>query len=104
MKKLKKKEPTPSIIAIAWYWPEQWQELLHVSEDRDKIENTFEEWQELAEKRCIQLLNHGYAPYKIDVDINKLVEWCKNKGMKIDGEARALYAAAQMQILFNKYH
>lgn len=103
MKKLKKKESDIKILACAWYWPEQWKQLIMVSEDREDLENTYEEWHEQAEKTCIELIKNGCAPYKIDVDISKLVEWCKKEGIPINGEARAFYAAQQFKLLYEKY-
>jgi len=54
--KLKKRKITKETAtlkaAVAWYKPNQWQRqrLREISEDRDEIEGTYEEWQALAEK------------------------------------------------------
>ncbi len=39
-----------SQVGIAWYRPEQWARLLEISEDRDDLETTWEEWRREVER------------------------------------------------------
>jgi len=43
-------QPMPVVAGYAWYRPEQWELLRAVSADRDKLEETHEEWAANAEK------------------------------------------------------
>ena len=53
----KKKIPAMLKAAVAWYKPEQWSRLREISVDRDQLEETYGEWQLLAE----QFLNNFAA-------------------------------------------
>ncbi|MHB8791147.1 MAG: hypothetical protein ACYDBT_14865 [Desulfobulbaceae bacterium] len=50
MKKGKTKETATLKAAVAWYKPDQWRRLREISEDRDRLEETYGEWQILAKK------------------------------------------------------
>ena len=83
--------------AIAWYKPEQWDLLLKVSEDKDKLEATHSEWERTAEKTLERFSKKGMHFMKVLVDVNDLVKWCKSKKISVNGEARAEYAAVRMR-------
>ena len=79
--------------AIAWYKPEQWALLKAYSADKDKLEDTFEEWAEHAEQQFEGLKKSGLKMHKVVIDIDALVSWCKERDLPINGESRSKYAA-----------
>ena len=92
-----KKNVSDMPIAFAWYRPEQWALLKTYSIDKEEIEDTFAEWVEHAERSYKEYENSGLNMHKILIDIDALVEWCKEVDMPVDGEARSKYAAKLMK-------
>ena len=84
-------------LGVAWYRKEQWERLRSVSSDRDGLETTFEEWEEMAKRRFNELRIAGQTVEKVDVDVEELVIWCKGRGMEIDGKARSRFAAERLR-------
>ena len=73
--------PTP--VGVAWYQPDQWQKLLAVSVDHDKLEDTYEEWRQEAERVIQELRRQGLNIVKVDVHVDELVAWCRKKNMPV---------------------
>ena len=42
-------------LALAWYRQDQWQLLLDYSTDSDRLERTYQEWLEHAEKKVNEM-------------------------------------------------
>lgn len=80
-------------LSIAWYKPEQWQRLLEVSVDSDRLEKTFGEWQIFAEKAMEDFAARGSFPIKVVVDVEELLAWCNENGLPVNGESRSQYTA-----------
>ena len=95
MKKHRNKEKT--VVGIAWYRPEQWKLLREVSADVKNLEETHSEWMAEANKTLAILKQQGVAFVKVDVDVEELVKWCSEKGVKIDGAARSEFAVHKLQ-------
>ena len=79
-------------LSIAWYRPNQWALLKSVAADPEIIEDTYLEWEAVAERTLADLRAMGLSPMKVDVDVEKLVQWCEKKRRPVDAEARADYA------------
>ena len=86
-----------AVFGLAWYRPEQYQHLLEVSEDRDKMDSTFEEWQKSAWKAVRNFAANGVPIRKVDVDVEELVIWCRARDLPINGAARSSFAAEKVE-------
>lgn len=82
-----------SVVGFAWYRREQWQRLRQVSADVEELEESYHEWLATASTRFRQLQELGFNIRRADVDVEDLVEWCKQQGRPVDGAARADYVA-----------
>ena len=85
-----------SRIGIAWYRRDQWEELLEASVDREELEDTYEEWLEIARNRLVEFATEGVTTQRVDVDVSELIQWCRKEGRPIDSPARAAYAAHKL--------
>lgn len=85
------KDKPQRIIGLAWYKPNQWARLIEVSEDADRLEQTFLEWFEPASKRYNEMVRSKLQVRKIAVDVEELIEWCKRRGLPVSAASRALY-------------
>jgi hypothetical protein len=82
---------------VAWYRREQWERLLEIASDREQLEDTFDEWQELAEETLRKLTKEGLTPRKVEVDVEELLKWCQEQGLPVDGKARSQFAVLKLQ-------
>ena len=99
IKKRKRKadDTASSHIGVAWYRREQWDRLLEISSDRDELEDTYDEWVAMAEKRVKELGQHGYMLRKVDVDVEELVSWCNSLNRPVDGTARTEFVILKLR-------
>jgi hypothetical protein len=96
-RKKRDREQTTLNLGVAWYRREQWNRLLEVADDRDNLEDTYEEWEANAEKGLLTLNRPGFEPQRIDIDIEELIRWCKLKNRPVDGAARSIFTAEKLQ-------
>ncbi len=78
--------------ALAWYRQDQWQLLLDYSTDSDRLERTYQEWLEHAEKKVNEMGKEGINVVKIDINIEEMKKWCERHDKQIDGHTRSEYA------------
>jgi hypothetical protein len=84
-------------LGVAWFRPEQWSRLLEISEDRKDLEETFAEWESLAEEKLRDLRAQGLDAEKITMDVEELLVWCKSRGLSVNASARSQYAAERLR-------
>ena len=83
--------------AYAWYKPEQWQLLRAVSSDKDRLEETHEEWESQAKESLLRYRRDGMDITKVVIDVTELIDWCKKEDSIVDGAARATFAALKLK-------
>jgi hypothetical protein len=89
-------DPRP-IIGVIWCDREQWERLKATADDRDQLDDTFEEWQATVGAAMQSFEAQGMAVRKVDLDVDELLAWCRSRGRRNDGPARAEYASAKLQ-------
>jgi len=82
-----------TVFGIAWYRPDQWQRLLEVSTDAADLEDSYDEWFELAEERMRELGEAGARAERVQIDVEGLALWCDAEECLVDAAGRARYAA-----------
>lgn len=87
-----------AIFAIADYTREQWQTLMEVAADRDKLEASYQEWQATKEESVTRLRRQGYEVCQISIDVGSLQEYCRQRGIANDSASRVEYAAYRMRM------
>lgn len=86
----------PQIAGLCWIRPEQWNRLLEVAEDSDRLEASWEEWQAKSLEMIEVFATRGILIEKVDVDIEALIAWCQEKGKPVNASTRAEYVTALM--------
>lgn len=90
--------PAGSQVGFAWFTREQWQRLTEVVDDRNELDDTFEQWERNALAALYQLESRGHSVRLGLVDVETFVAWCRGRGRRIDGAARADYVIALLEI------
>ncbi|HMD98500.1 MAG TPA: hypothetical protein VKM93_14345 [Terriglobia bacterium] len=89
--RLRKREEQQGIVGVGCYRWEQWERLLEISTDRDRLEDTHEEWLKNATRVFDRLKRQGVPVIKTDIDVEDLLAWCAKNGLAVNGESRAKY-------------
>lgn len=84
------------VVAVAWYRASQWQRLEELAPDIKEIWQSYEQWRTSATRRMSQLQRAGQRAQKVEVDVEALAEWCRQRQRLVDVAARAEYAAAML--------
>lgn len=92
----RQRERAQAMVGVAWYRQEQWARLYEIADDREYLGMTYEEWQQGAEEALQRLAKQGLDPVPVPVDVEELLQWCREHNRPIDGNARAEYAAYRL--------
>ena len=87
-----------AVIGLAWYSSQQWEQLRSLSADPDQLEETWEDWRDLAESKIEELRRLGLEVEKVAVDVDRLAKWCEEEGRLVDGASRSAYAAEMLRL------
>jgi hypothetical protein len=78
-------------IGIAWYTREAWERLRAIADDREKLDDSFEEWERGALQAIRDLASVGRHGRKVPIDVDAYVRWCGERGCRLDSASRAEY-------------
>ncbi len=86
----------PIGVGLAWFRRDEWPQLLASAADREKLEDTYDEWLGEARKLLLDMATRGIAIEKVDVGIDELSAWCRHENRPLDGDARASFASYKL--------
>ena len=87
----------PLVVGLAWFDRKQWQRLIETVEDRNELDDTYEQWQQSALEAVRMIERQGQQVEKVHVEVESLVYWCKEKGLPVNGKSRAEYVTELMR-------
>jgi hypothetical protein len=79
------------IVGIAWYKPENFDQLLAMFEDGNTIRLSYPEWLKAAELGVERHQREGKTTVKINIDPVEFPRWCAYEGMLMNAQARIAY-------------
>ncbi|MDP2923461.1 MAG: hypothetical protein Q8O30_07060 [Candidatus Omnitrophota bacterium] len=85
----KKKEGI--VVGVGYYSRQDWERFLASASDREKLEDTYDEWLELYHKTIRDMKAAGIEPRKVSFNLDELLEYCKKKRLKNNSEVRAKF-------------
>jgi hypothetical protein len=78
-------------LGLAWYSREAWVRLREIADDREELDDTYEDWERGALAAIRELESVGRRIVKVPIDIDALLAWCRNRSLRLDSVARAEY-------------
>jgi hypothetical protein len=84
-------------VGLAWFDRKQWKRLTEVVENRNELDNTYEQWEQSALDAVRMIERQGQKVERVHVEVESLVSWCKEKGLPVNGQSRAEYVTQIMQ-------
>lgn len=86
-------------FGVGIYRKEDYQEILKLSGDRHKMDETWEGWKENKKKTVKNFKKMGLNTIDILVTPIELVEYCRKNGKPINGESRASFISYKVSLL-----
>jgi len=84
-------------VGLAWYSREAWEKLRAIADDRDRLDNSFEEWERRALQAIRDLASVGRRVLKVPIDVEAYVAWCRERGCRLDSASRAEYVTERLK-------
>lgn len=84
-------------IGLAWYSREAWKRLRAIADDREKLDDSFEEWERGALQAIRDLASVGRQVLKVPIDVEAYVTWCRERGCRLDSASRAEYVTERLK-------
>jgi hypothetical protein len=88
------KTQNKGIIGLPYYTRRRYAWLLSIAEDADDMYQSWDKWYKKRESLERDLIASGYTCKDIDVDIRKLVDYCKKKNIVNNSANRTKYLQA----------
>ena len=66
--------------------------------DPDILERTYDEWIEMATASLAKMRAAGLFPQKVEIKVDDLEYWCRERGRPIDASARAAFTAECLRL------
>jgi hypothetical protein len=85
------------VLGVAWYRADQWQRFRALASDRDALHESYAEWEASAIEKLRELGTLGIVARAVLIDIDELVQWCRERKLAVDGAARAQFVAEKVQ-------
>lgn len=85
------------ITGILWWKPKQWEKAKEISSDNHIFDDTYQEWKEGAEKAFKNFRDLGITVYKIEIDLDELVKWCKDQNVPLNASARSRFVSMKVK-------
>jgi hypothetical protein len=93
MRELAKRYPRAFRGAVVpWYTSESWPKMREAAADRDRLHETFEEFERSSTGTVNDLVAKGQPVEKIQLDVEALIAWCKAESRPLDRIARHMFA------------
>lgn len=93
-----------SAAGIPWYTRNNYNRILEVMEDRHALPPTYDQWLHRAEAVFEKLKDNGFAVYRVDIDPDSFVAWCRARGLNVDSNARTEFANEHADFLTRQKH
>ena len=80
-----------SPVNLAYYEKKDWGYLLSIIDDREIMPEEWDDWFKQYTKLKAQLIAKGFFVREITINVSELIEYCNERKIKINGEARARF-------------
>lgn len=85
-------QPPAALQAMVWYKEEDWDTLMEIFTDSEKLPPTYETWLQRAKEKQVEVEALGCKVLKVYIDPINFKGWCESKGFEMNSEARAQMA------------
>lgn len=80
------------VTGMVWYRSQDYDAILRIMSDSQKLPRTFHEWRMKAEAGEKKLQREGHIIVRAYIDPETFPDWCNARGLNLDAQARTHYA------------
>lgn len=91
-----------TLFGIGAYEKEDYEEILKISEDKDQMDETWEEWKSNKDRTKLELEKYGMKVVDIIVKPMELMKYCRERGLSINGKSRSRYVTEKVEEKYGK--
>lgn len=84
------------VLGVVWYDPGGWARMREITDDPEKLEETFEQWLEIAEKAVRNLRAKGATVERVTINVDEYVVWCNDRDHAINSSTRAQFVSYKL--------
>jgi hypothetical protein len=92
-----RKRPIRAVVGVAWYTKETWAEVKAFALDPERFENSFGDWEAMAQETVDSLGERGLHLVKVPVVPDVFRLWLEEHHETNHASARATYAAEKVK-------
>ncbi len=78
-------------VKLGYYKKTDWDRLLSIIDDRDKMHSEWEDWHQAYNNLKIELSRKGFEVIKLVVDLDKLINYCKDNNLENTSATRSIF-------------
>jgi hypothetical protein len=78
---------------MVWYRREDYEAIRAIMIDSEELPDTYDKWFYQAEKTAKHLKRCGLLVERVYLNPHEFPDWCKTKGMQLNGAARSAFAS-----------
>ncbi len=82
-----------TVINLASYRKEDWNRFKESADDKEKLHDTWDEWRKSFMNTKVSLESEGFNVREVILDIDDLIQFCRQNGLKNDGSTRSQYVS-----------
>jgi hypothetical protein len=84
-------------VGLAWYSREAWETLRAIADDREQLDDSFEEWERGALQAIRDFASVGRQVRRVPIDVEAYATWCRERGCRLDSASRAEYVSDRLK-------
>jgi hypothetical protein len=89
----KKTQRSDIVVGVCWYTAQDWERVKATATDPELFENSFAEWETMANQSLATLRTTYPGLVKVLVAADEFFAWCLVRGRSNDSSARSEFAA-----------
>ena len=74
-----------------------WERLRAIADDRERLDDSFEEWERGALQAIRDLASVGRQVRRVPIDLEAYVAWCRERGCRLDSASRAEFVTERLK-------
>lgn len=97
--------PPPLLVPFFWYASARdFDAIRAASIDSESLPAAYDDWLDRANKGIEHLQARGRTAFKVDVNAQEFIAWCRSRGQNIDSQARLDYASLMAAAWYRREH
>ncbi len=85
--------PAVAAVGMPWYSRDKFARIREVMSDRDRLHDTFDEWEKAAKQGEAGFKASGRVIVRANLDPDEFVAWCAARDLDTNASARNQFAA-----------